>query len=136
MVFMRFFLIFSNSVPSKEPGFFALHSVHQNASLGGTDSESRRFQFSCGTYPRLSQSTEHCTLHTAHHTFVLHVSHLSLHTAHSQKLPELVVVGKCTLNYVIIDGFPFSKMIRNIQVLNEYYASRNQVILFYTVRVT
>ena len=86
-------------IPSKEPGFFALHSVHQNALmepsyaliqwfllftflLGGSmfqtlihtffrcargenqsvlewsgdiDSESRRFQFARGTYPRLSQ---------------------------------------------------------------------------------
>ena len=40
------------------------------------------------------------TLHTAHQVFILHVAHLSLHSAHSQKLLEFEVkleVAKITL---------------------------------------
>ena len=42
---------------------------------------------------------------TAHHTVILHVAHLSLHTGHSQKLAELglkMVVAKLTLIYTSV----------------------------------
>ena len=69
--------------------------------------------------------TSQWALHTALHTFILHVTHLSLHTAHRQKLAELVLkmmVAKWTLiypsefptrlKYSLVPYFPIESHIR------------------------